>query len=236
MEIIPVIDLMGGTVVRARLGARDRYRPIETPLSPTSDPVDVTRGLLSVYPFDSLYVADIDAIERRGDNRAILRRLKAEFPRLMLWVDNGIAALEAAQRWLAAGLGHLVLGSETQSDSSTVQRFADDGRVVLSLDFRGQSFRGPPALLAESGTWPRQVIVMTLARVGSGAGPDLDRLAAIRETAPQRKVYAAGGVRGVEDLVSLDRAGIAGALVASCLHDGGLSGTDISNLASHLAQ
>jgi uncharacterized protein related to proFAR isomerase len=36
MEIIPVIDLKGGLVVRARMGQRDRYRPIETPLSPTS--------------------------------------------------------------------------------------------------------------------------------------------------------------------------------------------------------
>ncbi len=236
MDIIPVIDLKGGTVVRARFGARDQYRPIETPLSPSSDPVDVTRGLLSVYPFDNLYVADLDAIERRGDNRAILRRLKAEFPRLMLWVDNGIADLGDAEDWLAADLGHLVLGSETQADCAMVHRFADDGRVALSLDFRGESFRGPPALLAESGKWPRRIIVMTLARVGSGAGPDLARLAAIRDAAPGCNIYAAGGVRHVADLADLDRAGIAGALVASCLHDGGLNGTDISTLSRRRSQ
>ena len=51
MQAIPVIDLMGGEVVRARMGDRASYRPIESPLSPTSDPVDVVRGLLSVYPF-----------------------------------------------------------------------------------------------------------------------------------------------------------------------------------------
>src|SRR4051794_1159067 len=46
MEIIPVIDLKDGTVVRARMGRRDQYQPIVTPLSPTSDPLDVARALL----------------------------------------------------------------------------------------------------------------------------------------------------------------------------------------------
>ena len=41
---------------------------------------------------------------------------------------------------------------------------------------------------------------MTLARVGSGAGPDLDRLGRIRDAAAGKKVYAAGGVRDAGDL------------------------------------
>jgi phosphoribosylformimino-5-aminoimidazole carboxamide ribotide isomerase len=230
MEIIPVIDVMGGVVVRARMGQRDRYRPIATPLSATSDPVDVARGLLAVHAFKTLYVADLDAIAGSEDNRAALVRLKAEFPQLTLWVDNGICERGRAQRWLAAGWGNLVLGSETQVDAGLVRHFAGDTRVALSLDFRGPSFHGPPELLDETDGWPQTVIAMTLARVGSGAGPDLDILASIRDAAPDRQVYAAGGVRDNADLVTLKRAGIAGALVASCLHDGRLSGSDIATL------
>jgi phosphoribosylformimino-5-aminoimidazole carboxamide ribotide isomerase len=230
MEIIPVVDLKGGSVVRAQMGQRDQYRPIETPLSPTSDPVDVTRGLLSIHPFAVLYVADLDAIEGRGDNRDALVRLRAEFPQLMLWIDNGISDRGSAEDWLAAGWGQLVLGSEAQPDATLVRYFAGDTRVALSLDFRGQAFQGPPALLEESSCWPQQVIAMTLARVGSGAGPDLDRLRSVRDAAPGRRVYAAGGVRGAADLLALQRAGIAGALVASCLHDGRLTGKDIAAL------
>lgn len=230
MHIIPVIDLKGGVVVRARMGRRDQYRPIETPLSPTSDPVDVTHGLLSVHPFKTLYVADLDAIEGRAGHRAVLARLNAAFPRLTLWVDNGIADPRCAECWLDGGWGRLVLGSESQTGDALVRRFAGDERVVLSLDFRGDRFLGPPALLADTASWPRDVIVMTLARVGSGAGPDLQRLSAIARTAPESRVHAAGGVRDAADLAALSRAGMAGALVASALHDGRLTGKDIASL------
>ena len=230
MEIIPVIDVMGGVVVRARMGQRAQYRPIVSPLSATSDPVDVARGLLSIHAFKTLYVADLDAIAGRKDNRAALIRLRAQFPQLALWVDNGICVRGSAQNWLDAGWGTLVLGSESQVDAALVRHFAGDTRIALSLDFLGPSFQGPLALLDDADCWPQTVIAMTLARVGSGAGPDLDRLCRIRDLAPGREVYAAGGVRDAVDLVALQRAGIAGALVASCLHDGRLSGSDIAML------
>ncbi|HML14591.1 MAG TPA: HisA/HisF-related TIM barrel protein [Xanthobacteraceae bacterium] len=231
MEIIPVIDVRGSAVVRARMGRRDEYRPISTSLSRTSEPVDVARGLLSIYSFPTLYVADLDAIEGRGDNRDALARLKTAFPDLTLWVDNGIAGFAEAERWLAAGLGRLVLGSESQADAALVRRFAADPRVVLSLDFRGTAFQGPRDLLADTACWPGKVIAMTLAKVGSGAGPDMEILAAVRKAGAARMIYAAGGVRDAADLTALARAGIAGALVASCLHDGRLTGAEIARLA-----
>ncbi|MGZ6007405.1 MAG: HisA/HisF-related TIM barrel protein [Rhizomicrobium sp.] len=230
MEIIPVIDLKGGLVVRARMGQRDQYRPIETPLSPSSDPVDVVRGLLGVSTFRTLYVADLDAIERRGDARKALGRVKSAFPQLDVWVDNGLADADAARAFLNVGSDHLVLGSEAQTGHRLVETLRDDPRVILSLDFRHDTFIGPPELLAAPEIWPRRIIVMTLARVGSGAGPDLERLAAIHRISGRRLVYAAGGLRHAGDLVELKNAGIAGVLVASALHDGRLTRADIAAL------
>lgn len=231
MHIIPVMDLKDGTVVRARMGRRDEYRPIETPLSPTSAPLDVARGLLSLHRFTTLYVADLDAIEGRGDNRATLARLAAAFPGLTLWVDNGIADPDRADAWLAAGIGHLVLGSESQPDASLLRRLAADARIVLSLDFRGGDFVGPAEILRDPQLWPRRIVVMTLARVGSGAGPDLERLAAVGARAGGRTLYAAGGVRDADDLRRLAAAGIGGALVASSLHDGRLDPESLAQVA-----
>jgi phosphoribosylformimino-5-aminoimidazole carboxamide ribotide isomerase len=232
VEIVPVIDLKAGIVVRARMGQRAQYRPIETPLSPTTDPADVVRGLLSIFPFRTLYVADLDAIERRGDNRAVLARLREEFPRLKLWLDNGTAQLREAESALASDWGSVVIGSESQSDTALLCHLAKNPGLILSLDFRDQTFQGPAALLDDPSLWPRKIIVMTLARVGSGAGPDLERLAVIRDAAPDREIYAAGGVRGAADLAALSDMGVAGALIASSLHDGTLARADIEKIAS----
>jgi phosphoribosylformimino-5-aminoimidazole carboxamide ribotide isomerase len=230
MQIIPVLDLKGGVVVHARMGLRNAYRPIETPLSPNSRPIDVARGLLSIYPFTSFYVADLDAIVGKGDNDAILIEMRHAFPDLVLWVDKGLAELTDAKRWLGADLGHLVLGSETQRTGELVQHFCQDERVILSLDYRGGVFVGPGGLLNNTDSWPSKVIVMTLTRVGSAAGPDIDRLTEIKALAADKRIFAAGGVRNADDLAALARAGIAGALVATSLHNGALTGAQIARL------
>lgn len=230
MQVIPVLDLKGGLVVHARMGTREHYRPIRTPLSPTSNPNDVARGLLSVYPFSSFYIADLDAIAGAGNNDAVLAELKANFPHSTFWVDNGIADRASAERWLDADLGHLVLGSETQRDEAVLRRLCKDDRIVLSLDYRGDDFVGPAALLSNVDAWPSRVIAMTLARVGSGLGPDWARLEATKNAGRGKRVYAAGGVRNVDDLRALAERGIAGALVASCLHNGTLAGAQIARL------
>lgn len=221
MQVIPVLDLIEGLVVRAKMGDRDAYRPIETLLSATPDPVDVAEGLMRLGPFPTLYIADLDAIRGRGDNFAALARLREAFPDVELWVDNGaatLAAVEATERY-----GVPVLGSESQSDATLV---GSRRGGLLSLDFRGEAFQGPPELLAQPELWPERVIVMTLHRVGGGTGPDLGRLAAVRARADGRRLYAAGGVRDGSDLAALKAAGAAGVLVASALHDGRIARAD----------
>jgi HisA/HisF family protein len=231
VEVIPVIDLKDGVVVHARMGMRNEYAPIQTPLSPTSRPSDVARGLLSIFPFEKFYVADLDAIERKGDNSAALRQMSAEYPGLAFWVDAGIADVHTAERWLQADLGHLVIGSETQHDSELIRHVAQNKRTILSLDFRGDEFLGPISLLKNASAWPTKIIVMTLARVGSASGPDMNQLAAIKSRAPGRHVYAAGGVRDANDLALLAQAGVAGALVATSLHNGRVTGAQIARLS-----
>ena len=230
MDVIPVVDLLGGRVVHARKGDRDAYRPIVTPLARTSDAVDIVGGLLGLHAFAALYVADLDAILRRGDNVASLRRLRAAFPALRLWIDNGAADATALAAILDAGLGVPVLGSESQRDGALIAAYRDSDRVVLSLDFRAERFLGPEGVLESPGAWPGRVIVMTLARVGGEAGPDFDRLRAVRRIAGGRTVYAAGGVRDARDLAELKTLGCAGVLVASALHDGRVSRMDLEGL------
>ena len=211
--------------MRAQRGERAAYAPIVSPLAGTSDPVDIARGYLAVYPFRRVYVADLDGIEGRGRDDASLERLRAAVPDVELWVDNGLADEESCRAWLARDLGRLVLGSESQRDPGLAEGLG----AVLSLDFRAEEnagarsrevFLGPPRLLEDADLWPAEVVVMTLARVGSGLGPDTERVAGIRARARRSRIFAAGGVRHAADVGALEAAGAAGALVASALHDG----------------
>ncbi|MDZ4097997.1 MAG: HisA/HisF-related TIM barrel protein, partial [Methylophilaceae bacterium] len=99
---------------------------------------------------------------------------------------------------------------------------------VLSLDWRDKEFLGPVELLEETEYWPEYIIAMTLNKVGSSSGPDIERLQQLQ--AKHSKVYAAGGVRDAKDLEVLAENGVAGALVASALHSGILTGTEIDQV------
>ncbi len=236
MEVVPVIDLMGGQVVHAREGRRGEYRPIETPLARSSGPLDVVSGLLAMHPFRRLYVADLDAIGGQGDHRETLRAVAARFPGVELWVDGGVGTSDAAriwlnEPWLEPGQGSLVLGSESQIETELLTSLRQDPRVVLSLDFRADEFQGPPNIWQMPALWPKRVIVMTLARVGAGHGPDLDRLTVTKRDQAAGQVYAAGGVRDLTDLNKLARIGAAGALVATSLHTRTLTTRDLESIA-----
>jgi uncharacterized protein related to proFAR isomerase len=234
MQVIPVIDIRAGCVVRATGGDRAAYGPIATPLAVGSDPVAVVRGLLQLFPFGQLYVADLDGIAGSKPDTASIVRLSDAFPDLAVWVDEGIAGPEDARRLLACERVAAVIGSETWREPERLAELAAafPGRLALSLDFRDEAFLGPAALLAQPETWPDRIIVMTLARVGGGQGPDLARLAQIAALAgPHRKVYAAGGVREVNDLFALCAAGAAGALVATALHAGTIKAGDLREIA-----
>ncbi|WP_247878339.1 HisA/HisF-related TIM barrel protein [Azospirillum sp. TSO22-1] len=233
MELIPVLDLLGGTVVHARQGDRSRYQPLQSSLCAGSAPEDVVEGLLRLHPFRSLYVADLDAIRRTGDHRAVTARLAARFPQLILWVDAGVNGPREAVAVLEHGARVVVAGTESlasAADLVAIRAAVPTGALALSLDWLGDRFLGPPELEHGADAWPERVIVMTLARVGSAAGPDVERLSAVQARADGRSVYAAGGVRGAEDLEALARMGVAGVLLASALHDGRLEKSVIGRL------
>lgn len=232
MQLIPVIDIRGGAVMRAVAGDRAHYRPLATPLATSCAPLDVVAGLLTLYPFEAIYVADLDAIEGEGDNRADILRLLEVFPDLRLMIDAG----RRFRDWRGQARVEPIIGSESLTGAEMLSFARGDPHVLLSLDFRDELFLGPEALLSSPELWPKRLIVMTLARVGADAGPDFARFAEIVARAEERSVYAAGGVRGAEDLARLEALGAAGALVASALHDGRLGPSECAGFASRAAQ
>lgn len=233
LDVIPVLDVARGTAVRAVRGEREAYEPIVTPLADGADPVAVAKGLHDIYPFRRLYVADLDGISGKGRNVHLVPSLSQALPHTEIWIDAGTASRGAARALLAAPVTTLVIGSESLETVKTMKDVMAEAplRTVLSLDFLGDEFMGPDALLDDAGLWPPRVVVMTLARVGSGEGPDLERITDCVARAGARKVYAAGGIRDAADLKAVRAAGAAGALVATALHSGKISAGELRKLA-----
>jgi phosphoribosylformimino-5-aminoimidazole carboxamide ribotide isomerase len=229
-DIIPVLDLKEGVVVRARAGDRANYRPIETPLAADSRPSSVLAGLLRLAPFRIIYIADLDAIAGAGDHRAAIRALADAASGVQFWIDAGFAMLAAAEAFRGTRIVP-VFGSESLADGDALAAAKEAlgcDRLILSLDYRGARFLGPAEIERRPELWPDRVILMTLARVGTSGGPDIDALKALLRRAGPRQVFAAGGVRGDDDIAALKAAGISGALVATALHDGRLSAAALS--------
>jgi phosphoribosylformimino-5-aminoimidazole carboxamide ribotide isomerase len=236
MRIVPVLDLKGGVVVHARRGDRAGYAPLRSPLVDGSEPVAVAAALCAHTGSERLYVADLDAIAGAPADVETLRRLAAVAE---LWVDAG--ATTAARVAALDGVGAVrnVIGTESLTDADyrgsdgAVYR-ADIGPApVLSVDLRDGALISPRSQLA--GRDPsaavglarelavRELLVIDLARVGSRTGPPLEAVATLSAALPGVAVYAGGGVRDDRDLDALARAGAAGALVATALHDGSVS-------------
>ena len=233
MDVIPVLDVMGGQVVRGVRGNRADYQQLLTPLAASSDPVEVARGLRALFPFRRLYVADLDGIAGRGRSLHLTPALSRVFGGGDIWIDAGVESRGAARSVLAAPVATLVIGSESLESLAAAKDILSEApeRSVLSLDFRGEEFMGPDELLADAALWPSRVIVMTLSRVGGGEGPDLARIAAISKLANGRKIYAAGGIRDVDDLKAARAAGATGALVSSALHGQKISAGALKEIA-----
>jgi len=229
-QLIAVIDLLGGQVVRGVRGDRHAYRPIVSALCRSSEPLTVARVLCEHCAARRLYVADLDALMGGTLQVGVLRALLQGLPDVdELWVDGGFADADAAVALVGAlGLDGdrvvPVFGSESLSSRDALVRCFDRGsalgaRAVLSLDRRDGVRLDAAGCWDAPSLWPQRVIVMTLERVGSGAGPDLQTLRDVRVKAPNATLVGAGGLRSQADLVLAGEAGASAWLVASALHD-----------------
>jgi phosphoribosylformimino-5-aminoimidazole carboxamide ribotide isomerase len=243
LRIIGVIDLKGGLAVHARGGRRATYAPIGRSAGRAIDghPFELARLYVETFGLAEIYVADLDALASGPPQDRTIRGISALGVSLL--VDAGIADTETARRVTEAGAATLVVGLETLPSFDALTGIcAQSGRpVAFSLDLRdgvpfsgGASSAQTPQEIAQRaiGAGVQSIIVLDVARVGAGAGPDLEMFRRIRTVAGDVPVLAGGGVRGVEDLRTLAQAGCSGALIATALHEGRLTRANVATVRS----
>ena len=248
MQVIGVLDLLGGRAVHARGGLRDRYAPVQSVAGvPTEsgDPLRVAHAYLERLGVNELYVADLDAILGRAWQDALIAQLAGIG--VPLWLDAGISSLSRAQQALFLGAARVIVGLETLDSYAALDEICaavGGNRVAFSLDLRGgeplvaggdiAASESPHAIAARAvRAGAGALIVIDLARVGTGAGLDFELIASLRNAEPGVTLVAGGGVRDSKDLMQLAELGCDGALVATALHDGRLGAAEVEAAYRH---
>ncbi len=238
MRLIPVIDLKEGRVVRAVAGQRQRYQPVQSVLAADPQPRTVATAFRDAG-FDTVYVADLDAIGGASPNWLALQTIAARGLNLLL--DAGVDGIGRASQlaFYAADqprLSGIVLGLESLPNPellSACVQVVGRRQSVFSLDLhRGRPITVWPAWQQASAgqiaadaiaAGLARLIVLDLAHVGTARGPRIGELCRqLRSEHPAVEILAGGGVRHLQDLEELRAAGCNAALVASALHDGTL--------------
>lgn len=239
MEIIPVLDLLRGLVVHGIKGERARYQPVKSILTDSAAPLEVARALHLETACHSLYIADLDAIQDTGNNRAAIKEIAAHLD-VDLWVDAGTADPESVKQLLAAGADVVIIGSETLETFQHLRAICaavSMEKIIFSLDIskglvlsRAQDLKGlQPVealnLLTKEGL--NRFILLTLDEVGTANGPALPLLQGAKRHFPLATFIAGGGVKTPDHLKALSALGMSAVLVATSLHKGWITGQDL---------
>jgi phosphoribosylformimino-5-aminoimidazole carboxamide ribotide isomerase len=244
MRLIPVIDLLNNQAVHAVKGDRCNYKPVKSVLCETSDPLAVARAFRDQLGLKEIYIADLDAIQNpsRRIHRNLIENLACR-ENIDIILDAGISDHARISMWLNAGIHRIVVGSETLDTLDTAKEIpavTDPSRVVFSLDCRnGKIISQCPVLRGlsplktletlKSSGW-REVILLDLARVGSGRGIHRPLAIEARANFPTLTLLVGGGITGPEEISALDTMGVDGILAATIFHLGIVGPDHLSGL------
>ena len=221
-RIIFVLDVLNGIAVHAKRGERAKYRPVQgSRICDSSSPLDI----ISALKPREVYIADLDRLQHTGDNFELIKRISGIVKTM---ADIGAESMKDVEK--CAGIADtVILGTETASFNLIKNATgAFPGRINVSIDIKDgrvltkdkSMMMRPQELVGRLNDHDvKDIIVLDLNKVGTGAGIDTDFLRNIAE-ASAHSVLAGGGIRDMSDINALEEIGISGALVATAVHEG----------------
>ena len=233
MILFPAIDLKDGQCVRLEQG--DMARATVFNQDPGAQAAD-----FAAQGFSHLHIVDLDgAFAGASVNRAAVEAIveACRAANVTTQLGGGIRNLENIERWLAAGIDRVILGTVAQRDPDLVRAACRqfDGRIIVGIDARAGH------VAVEGWAEATQMQAVDLARQFENAGvaaiiyTDIDRdglLKGVNIEATQKlaesisiPVIASGGLAGLDDvkaLLALQDSGIIGAISGRALYDGRL--------------
>ncbi|MGC8849851.1 MAG: 1-(5-phosphoribosyl)-5-[(5-phosphoribosylamino)methylideneamino]imidazole-4-carboxamide isomerase [Candidatus Bathyarchaeia archaeon] len=224
MIILPAVDLMEGLCVRLVRGDPSRRAVY-------GDPVEMAKEF-EREGAEWIHLVDLDAAMGLGDNSPLIARIVEEVE-VKVEVAGGIRSLEKASRLVKAGASRVVLGTSAIKDPSFIRSVAEaigPERTSVAVDVKsglvmveGWKEETPldyPAAIRMLNGYPFSTLILTCVDVdGTLQGPNLEVIGESLDIS-MKQIYAAGGIRDLEDLKALARLGVKGAIIGKALYEG----------------
>lgn len=231
MQLIPAIDLMNGKIVRLTRGdprtAKFYESQFGTPIEAAKRWRDEGAG--------KLHIIDLDAAFVLGSNLSVIAEV-AKNVELPIQVGGGIRNYEIAEKLFQSGIAQVILGALAFSDPSAIgkiqKRFGADSVIVALDNKEGQvmvegwktatSMTVEEALEKYTLIGVRNFLITSIIQDGMLNGPDLQTLSSATQQS-NTKIFAAGGIGSIGDLVALKDIGVDGAVIGKALYEGRFS-------------
>ena len=213
MKLIPAIDLKNNKVVTPNSNNRSNYQEISIDKSPTSDPIEFIRYLLSISNFTTIYLADLDSIENFKENNILLIDILNTYKNIHFIIDNGIRKL--SQVAILDGDNYTqIIATETFEDYTKLCEVSKIN-YILSLDFKNKE------VLSKTDEYrylkPKKTICMNLDNVGRANGLNLKNIEFCKNLFPGTELIYSGGVRNQKDLINLSKMHVNEVILLSCI-------------------
>ena len=231
MIVLPAIDLKNGQCVRLEQGLMER----DTVYS--ADPAATARRWQDEGG-ELLHIVDLDgAFAGVPKNRAAIEKIVQAID-IPAQLGGGIRDLATIEAYLALGLSRVIIGTAAQRNPQLVgeacRRFP--GRIVVGIDARNglvavQGWAEVTDVTAVElakkfeGDGVAAIIYTDITRDGMLQGPNLEATRQLAE-AISIPVIASGGVsslRDIENLLAIERFGVAGVITGKAIYSGTLS-------------
>ncbi len=226
MILYPAIDLKDGACVRLRRGE------MEDATVYAIDPAAQARTFQDAG-CDWLHVVDLDgAFAGRSVNHDAVAAILAAAS-VPVQLGGGIRDMAAVERWLAAGVTRVILGSAAVKNPILVHQACHSfpGRIAVGIDARSgfvategwadtSTLRAAELAARFEDAGVAAIVFTDIERDGMLAGVNIAQTLALAQ-AVRTPVIASGGVGSAADLRALREAGgIAGVIVGRAFYDG----------------
>jgi phosphoribosylformimino-5-aminoimidazole carboxamide ribotide isomerase len=242
-ELLPAIDLRAGRVVRLSQGDFGRETAYET------DPPAVASRFADAGA-TWIHVVDLDgALAGEPVQLQLASEIVAEtYGRAKVEVGGGLRTAEAVAGALGTGAARAVIGTKALRDPAfakgLVGRYGRN-RIVASIDVRDGEALGEGWIEGSAGVPVMDAVaalasagvdifeVTAIDRDGLLGGPDLDLLRRLVALGHGR-VIASGGIASVGDVIAVQAAGCAGAIVGRAIYEGRVDLRDLARAVAGL--